>query len=118
MLSIFEHAEKLAKVVGVLTAVTGGYVAAGGPIPATVGYVDHTMRPVKIGVLEGQRKTIRADRNFLSNEAATVMRLLNQDHLDTTSRTVLITRKQEIEHQIRELAEEDDSIRKKINDLK
>lgn len=111
----FAFLSKVATSIGGVATV-GGALMWLGLAPATQSYVDQRMDRVEIRIMRSERRQIRTERAFLSNDLSAVERQLRREPDDVT-RVNLERRQRAITDQLKELDDEGDDLRKKINEL-
>ncbi|KAA2237649.1 hypothetical protein [Salinarimonas soli] len=107
---------KLATYIGSVATV-GTALMWMGLAPATQLYVDQRMDRVEIRLMRSERRQIRTEKAFLSNDLSAVERQLKREGTDEVTRINVERRQRAILDQIKELDDEGEDLRGQINKL-
>lgn len=109
----------ITKAIGAATAIGSAYVALGGPLPATIAYVDAkiatviaSVGDVKVTILEGQLRDIGSQRALLRNERGAIARTV--ERAPEATRLVLARRLGDIDDALARLTREEESVAAKL----
>lgn len=110
-------ASKAGATIAGVSAVGAFYVSVGGPVPATVSYVDALERRLTISSLEDRRAVNRLSRYFMGNEESAIAKTTAKLS-ESPNKTALERRRREIREQLDDITQDDDAARKRLAELK
>lgn len=120
---IVDSIKNIAATIGVIIPLGGIYTAAGLPVPATISQVDSRINPLREGlvnlqlvVLQQQRESISARRNFLRQDKFQIM-TANSTTKDDMQKRLNESRLSQIDDSLREIEAKDVTIQQKIEEL-
>lgn len=119
-MAFWDTFKQVAAAVGVVVPLTGIYAASGLPVPATTGQLEAKIEPIRYGltsleivVLQQQKESIRARRNFLRQDKFQLLTAIKAGKADPLSDSRLA----EIEDSLQETQGRDVALDRRIQEL-